>query len=146
MKMAKNNQKNFITQQLQQQNGEYWVAHINPDIIQRNAKRIVKEMISNKFNYEQVGNYFLEPKFLDNLIEGIKSELEINTLYFYAVMNYKNICPQYPHISIHINHLDAICKVYKIILDKLYMVQRYQNIGYLSDVSAYLQQYKNYFN
>lgn len=144
--MAKNNQKNFITQQIQQQQDGIWIDNINPDIIQRNAKRIVKEIVNNKYNYEQIGHYFLDLKFLDNLIEGIKYELEINTLYFNAVSYYKNICPGYPHLIIHLNHLSALCTVYQTVLDRLYMVEEYQNIGYLSDLSALLNQYRNYLN
>jgi hypothetical protein len=146
-KMAKNNQKNFITQQMQNnQNGVYWLNFITPDLIQRNTKRIVKEIVNNKYNYEQVGNYFLDPKFLDNLIEGIKYELEINTLYYNAVSYYKNIDPGYPHLVIHVNQLSALCIVYNTILDRLYMVDREKNIGYLSDLSALLNQYRNYLN
>lgn len=145
--MAKNNQKNFITQQMQNnQNGIYWLNFITPDLIQRNTKRIVKEIVNNKYNYEQVGNYFLDPKFLDNLIEGIKYELEINTLYYNAVSYYKNIDPGYPHLAIHVNQLSALCIVYNTILDRLYMVDSEKNIGYLSDLSALLNQYRNYLN
>lgn len=144
--MAKNNQKNFITQQMQQ-NGEFWVAHITPDNIQRNTKRIVKEIVCNKINYESVGRFFIDSKFLDNLIIGVKNELEINTLYCDAVLYYRdNFCPQFPNITIHLNHLKVLVYVYKVILDRLYMVQESQNIGYLSDLSALLIQYRNHLS
>lgn len=146
MNMAKNNQKNFITQQIQN-NDIYWINHIDPNIIQNNTRRIVKEIVNGKYNYEKIGQYFLDVKFLDNLIIGLKNELEINTLYFNAVSFYKdNCCPNYPNIIIHINHLNGLIKIYSIILDRLYMVQEYNNIGYLSDLSAVLFQYKQFLN
>lgn len=144
--MAKNNkQGNYITQQIQKF-GENWLASQTPEIIQSNGKRIIKEMVNNKFNYEQVGKYFLDLKFLDNLIIFVQNELEINTVYFNAVAYYKQCFPAVPNIAIHENHLSCMCYIYSIILSRLEGVRDTGNLSILLDIATVLYQYKNHLS
>ena len=78
------NNFNYITQQISK-NGTDWIAALRPEDIQRQAKRIVRDMVRGSIKYEEVGMYFLDMKFLENLIIGIKNELDIN------IMNYINL-------------------------------------------------------
>ena len=75
-----NNKNNYITNMINKY-GENWIVATNPEDIQKAGKRIVKEMAKGQFNYEEVGKYFLDGKFLDNIIIFTKNELDSNTLY-----------------------------------------------------------------
>ena len=140
--MAKNNQqRNFITQQMQTF-GDEWIVSIKPEEIQRQGKRIVKEMIQGKINYEQVGKFFLDSKFLNNLIVSVQNELEVNGLYLNAVSFYKQYYPMTPNISYHENHLVALCTIFNTIYQKLVLVRDTSDIGHLTDISGLLFNYK----
>lgn len=143
--MANNNSRNYITNMVKQF-GENWIVALKPDDIQRAGKRIAKEMVKGYFNYEEVGVYFLDAKFMDNLIISIRNELEINTLYYNAVSFYAQYNINIPNAATEINHLSALCYIYNIILGKLIAVKDSGNIGYLADTSAMLYSYRNHLN
>ena len=142
--MAKNNQqRNFITQQMQNY-GDDWIVAIKPEEIQRQGKRIVKEMVQGKMNYEQVGKYFLDSKFMNNLIVSLQNELEVKGLYLNAVTFYKQYYPTVPNITYHENHLQAVYYICSTVLNKLIAVRDTQDIGYLTDISGLLFNYRNH--
>jgi len=142
--MAKNNQqRNYITQQMQTF-GEDWIVACKPEDIQKNGKRIVKEMVQAKMNYEQVGKYFLDSKFMNNLIISLQNELEVNGLMYKAVSFYKQYFPAEPNITYHENHLSCLCYVYNTVYSKLLQVRDTQDIGYLTDISGLLFTYRNH--
>ena len=142
--MAKNNQqRNFITQQMQNY-GDEWIVAIKPEDIQRQGKRIVKEMVQGKMNYEQVGKFFLDSKFINNLIVSLQNELEVKGLYLNAVSFYKQYYPTIPNITYHENHLQAVCHICSTVLSKLYIVRDTQDIGYLTDIPGLLFNYRNH--
>lgn len=141
--MAK--QYNYITNMISQY-GENWIVALKPDDIQRNAKRIFRDMVKGSINYETEGMYFLDSKFLENLIIAANNELEINTLYYNAVSFYFEHFPTIPNISVQISHLQTVCFCYKTILDKLNGVKYTQNIGILYDTAALLSRYRNHLN
>lgn len=126
--------------------GENWITALKAEQIQNAGKRIVSEMVNGQIEYEKYGRYFLDGKFLDNLIIKCKNELEINTLYYQAVSYYMNSFPNIPNIAVHVNHLQALCYIYNVILTKLTMVKEYGDIGYLADTSAMLYNYRNHLN
>lgn len=143
--MANNNNGNYIKQMINRF-GENWIVGLRPEDIQRNTKRIIREMVTGKIDYQEVGSYFLDPKFLDNLIIAVNNELEINTLYYNAVSFYRQYYPDIPNIGIHENHLNALCYVYYVISSKFTCLKQSGNIGYLADTSAILFNYRNHLN
>ena len=50
------------------QYGTDWLVSVNPDSIQRSTKRIIKDMVNSTMDYGKYGQYFLESKFLENII------------------------------------------------------------------------------
>lgn len=124
--------------------GENWIVALKPEDIQRSGKRIFKEMIKGQINYEQEGNYFLDGKFLENLIISCNNELEINTLYYNAVSFYQISFPNIPNIAPQLTHLQIMCHIYSTILYKLNGVKETGNIGCLADTSALLYSYRNH--
>lgn len=137
--------QNYITNMIKQF-GDNWIVALKPDDIQRSAKRIFKEMVKGNFDYEQVGKYFLDGKFLDNLIIAANNELEVNTLYLNAVMFYEQYYPSYPNIKTQEVHLNTLCHIYSTIGNRLQMVKQCGNIGPLVDISAFLFSYRTHLN
>lgn len=140
-----NSKPNYITNMMRQF-GDNWIVALKPEDIQRSGKRIFKEMVRGIIDYEQVGQYFLDAKFLDNLIISANNELEVNTLYYRAVSFYQQYYPAEPNIAVQLNHLQVMCYVYSTILSKLQSVKGTLNIGYLADTSALLYSYRNHLS
>ena len=141
--MANNNNKNYISQMISQY-GETWVSLVKPEDIQKNARRIAKEMVLAKIDYERYGEYFLDAKFIDNLIIALQRERDANSLYADSIALYKTYNPSRPNIENFYKEAWVLAYVYNMILYKLECVKSTGNIAFLVDVSAYLFQYKNY--
>ena len=137
--------------------GDNWITGVNPEGIQKMAKRVFKEMIKGQIDYEKHGQYFLDPKFLDNLIIAASNELEINNLLMNALSYYRDglssnpdmkaiayLAANGPIINSELLHLQALGYIYSTILDRLNWVKVEQNIGYFSDVSGLLFSVKNH--
>ena len=122
--------------------GETFISLVTPDQIQGQAKRIVKELVRGEIEFEKYGQYFLDMKFLDNLIIGIKNELDDYSLYYTAVNFYRSYFPNTPNITVRENHLYALIYIYNVVLSRLEAVKVQQNIGYLTDISALLYNYR----
>lgn len=134
---------NYITN-MKKQFGDNWIVALKPDDIQRSGKRIFKEMVRGFYDYQEVGPYFLDAKFLDNLIIAAMNELEDNTLYYNAVSVYMQMYPMTPNISVKLNHLQSLCYIYNTIYTKLKGVKETGNIACLVDTSAMLYSYRNH--
>lgn len=141
--MARNN--SYI-QMMVNQNGDEWILALRPEDIQRSTKRIVKDMVRGIVDYQEHGKFFLDPKFMENLIIGVSNELEINTLNYNACKFYYQYFPQTPNIQPHIYHLERTCYIYTIVLSRLNAVKMSGNVGYLTDISALLFNDRNNLN
>ena len=126
--------------------GPDWIVCLRPEDIQRSAKRVAKELVKGDFNLQEEGNYFLNAKFLDNLIIAFKNELETNSLYLAALTFYRQYYPAASNIAGAINHVDILCRIYSVLLDRMNGVKYNGNIGPLVDVSALLYQHRNHLN
>lgn len=141
--MAKNN--SYI-QMMVSNNGDGWILTLRPEDIQRSTKRIVKDMVRGLVDYQNHGKFFLDPKFMENLIIGVSNELEINTLNYNACVFYNQYYPQTPNIQPHIYHLERTCYIYNTILQRLNAVKMSGNVGYMTDISALLYNDRNNLN
>jgi hypothetical protein len=118
--------------------GEDWAARVTPDAIQRSTKRIVKEIAKGSIDYEQYGQQFMEPKFIENLIIGITNELEINTMDLTACQFYYAHFPSTPNMGNHIQHLSRVYYIYNVVLERVNYVKLSGNIGYMVDIPGLL--------
>lgn len=141
--MAKNN--NYFKQMIDRY-GENFISIITPDQIQSSAKRIIKELIKGDFDIEKCGQYFLDLKFLDNLIIAVTNELETTTLYYNAVCFYGSYYQDIPNITVHQTHLYTLCKIYTVMQGILQRVKYTGNIGCLTDASALLYNDRNHIS
>ena len=137
--------KNYLTNMVSQY-GDNWIVNLSPDDIQRASKRIFREMTRGMIDYEEVGKYFQDAKFLDNLIVSANNELEVNTLLHQSLCLFKNCNPNLnsPLLNAQINHRYALCVIYSTIIEKLNQVKYNNNIGYLVDITGLLYNYKNH--
>ena len=140
--MAKNN--NSYIQMMVNQQGEDWIINVRPEDIQRSTKRIVKDMVKGSMDYEKFGKYFLDLKFMENLIIGVSNELAINTLNYNSCKFYYMYFPQTPNLGPHVYHLERLVFVYSTILEKLNYTKTTGNIGYLTDISGMLFNDRNH--
>lgn len=141
--MAKPN--NYILNMINQR-GEDWILTLKPEEIQYSAKRIVRDMVKGTINYQELGNYFLDLKFLENLIIGIQNELQNNTLHLDACNFFYMYQPNYPNLGTEIIHLQVLNRIYSVVLDKLNSIKFNRNIGVLADISGMLFSERNHLN
>ena len=141
---------------LSQTFGEAWFVGLSPENIQKQSGRIFKEMVKGYIDYEKYGNYFLDGKLTDNLIICANNELEVNTLLYNSLTYYTRVSANNdpnvmmiiqsygPTVGTEIAHLEALCKIYKVILDTLRMIKETYNIGYLTNVATLLYSVRNH--
>ena len=142
--MSKNN-RSYIDNMVKQF-GDDWLVTVNPDNIQRSAKRIVRDMVKNSIDYEVHGKYFLDSKFMENLIIACTNELQEASLHYNALVFYQQYYPQIPTIGNLISHDYCLISIYSTVLNKLNLVRMTDNVGELYDLGATLFQYRNHLN
>lgn len=130
-----NTKQNYL-QMMVKNYGENWVVTQTPDNIQRSSKRIIKEIAKGCYDYEKQGQYFLNLKFLENLIIGLTNELEINTLNLTACRFMYQYYPNTPNLAQQINHLDAVVRLFDLVISRLKWVKETNNIGYMVDLAG----------
>lgn len=138
------------------QYGEDWLTLANPENIQNSAKRIAKDMSKNTIDYEKYGKYFLDSKFMENLIIAYTNEYEEASLHYNALVYYQQYLYQLsllqqnnapmPNIGPLIAHDQSLMFIYNTILTKLNNVRLTSNIAELYDLGATLFQYRNHLN
>jgi hypothetical protein len=133
-------------QMMVNQYGEDWLVAISPESIQRSGRRIVKDMVKGIIDYQKFGMYFLDGKFLDNLIIYVQNELQVNTLYLNALSFYRQYHLDAPDVGNLITHVDTLCHIYNDIYSRLTAIKANQNISSLATTASVLYNYRNHLN
>ena len=128
------NKQNYLQMVTKNGEDENWSVLQTPENIQRSSKRIIKEIAKGLYDYEKQGKFFLDMKFLENLIIGLTNELEINTLNLNACRFYYQYYPQIPNLGPHILHLEALVRLFSLVIERLNYVKMTGNIGYMVDL------------
>ena len=128
-------QNNYFTNMISRFNGnENFIIALKPAHIQRSAKeRIFREMIKGQIDYTQFGNYFLDSKFLENLIIAADNELTNNSVISTALQFYDMNFPGDVNIRYNTLKYQNLVIIYQNLLYRLQMVKESGNIGYLTD-------------
>lgn len=130
-----------------QGNEESWINVISPQDIQKSAiKRIFREMVNGGIDYEVQGKYFLDARFLENLIIAANNKVEYYTLLNNSVSMYRVSYPMYPNIGAHFTHLQNLNYIYSVLYYKLLEVKNSINIAPLVEISPMLFPYRNDIN
>lgn len=143
--MAQNNnqQNNYFTNMARRFNREDFIVLLKPEQIQRSAKeRIFREMVRGQIDYAQFGQYYLDPKFLENLIIAADNELKNNIACATALGFYDLTYPGDALIIHNKSKFDNLTVVYTCILQRLQSLKETGNIGYLTDLQFVLANFK----
>ena len=143
--MAKNN-NNYFTSQANKFQTEEFVNLMAPEEIQRDAKRICRELIKGKIDIGKYGKYFQDAKFVDNILIGTQYEYNFNSTNLQALKFYDSQYPGFQQIiyNIYVSNILSYC--YGLIMERLQYLKSsmYENIGVLTDIPIILREYRNF--
>lgn len=140
----KNKENNYFSSNIKRWDREDFLWQMRPEIIQRDAKnRIFREMVQGKIDYEKYGKYYLDPKFLENLIITASNELSNNSIVYIALENLDRSFPGNMEIVSNKTRYAGFVQIYSVLLNRLEAVKATGNIGYLVDIQYVLFDYKN---
>jgi len=138
-----NKQNNYFTSMIAKYGGkEDFVVFLKPEQIQRAAKeRIFREMARGQIDYGQFGKYYLDGKFLENLIvaannELVNSQVIVQALYWYDLyvsvgdLNVARVRTRQQNLAF----------IYDCIYTRLYQVKMTGDIGYLTEIQFILKE------
>lgn len=130
-----NNQNNYFTSQIRRFQSEDFITALKPEQIQRGAKeRLFREMVRGQIDYTEFGNYFLDSKFLSNLIIAAENELTNNVVISRALEFYDLTFPGQIEVIHNRTKHEALCEIYSVLLDRLNNLQMTGNVGCLTDI------------
>ena len=137
-------QNNYFTSNIKRWDREDFIWQMKPEQIQRDAKnRIFREMIQGRIDYEKYGKYYLDPKFLENLIITADNELRNNSTIYNALEFYDLHFPGIVDVVTNKTKHKGFVYVYQVILDRLTAVKATQDIRYLYEIQYILTDYRN---
>lgn len=142
----KNKNNNYFTQQIQKY-GKEFLSMKNPDIIEREAPRIFRELAQGKINLTTYGYHFLDSQFLHSLIKAASEQFTINNISFKGVelliyqsnMNMQRV--EQSVIDVYMMYKRRV-EAYDIILRGLNALKISKDLNYLVLVVQKLQEYK----
>ena len=142
--MAKNNNNYFSN--MRNQRGEDWLVSVSNQDIINSTKRIVRDMIRGTIQYEKDGEAFLDSRFMENLLIGVRNELDINNMNYTGCSFFYQYYPSTPNMGGHIYALQCNLRIYGTILNKLEAVKATRDISHLIDIPGLLYNEKNYLS
>lgn len=118
-----------------------FVRMLKPEQIQRSAiERIFREMVRGQIDFSQYGNYFLDNKFLDNIIIAAADELDNNSAINKALAFYDTNYPGDATIIRNRYKISARVIIYNALYQRLSNVKMSGDIGYLTDLPYVLKE------
>ena len=134
-------QNNYFTMMISRYNGiENFVPFLKPEYIQKTAKeRIFREMAKGQIDYSQFGQYYLDNKFLENLIVAANDELVNTDIICRALLLQDIMYPGDLNVVRVRTRQEALKFVYYTIYTRLYSVKMTGDIGYLTDIQYVLK-------
>ena len=121
-----------------------FVTYLKPEQIQKSAKeRIFREMVRGVIDYSENGQYFQDPKFLENLIKAAQDELNNNTIIKEALRLYNYNFPGQIEVMKLLARYENLVYVMNVIYSKLNQTKYYDSIGPLTDIQYLLGNYRN---
>ncbi len=122
-----------------------FIVLLKPEQIQRSAReRIFREMVRGQIDYTTHGQFFLDQKFLDNLIVAADNELSNNVVVSAALEMYDMAYPGHIEVIHNRTKHNNLCHIYNCLLERLQQVKMTGNVGYLTDIHCVLNGIKQY--
>lgn len=138
-------QNNYFTSMISRFQTEDFISALKPEQIQRFAKeRIFREMVRGQIDYTEFGKYYLDSKFLSNLVIAAENELTNNRIISAALELYDLNNPGHMEVIHNRTKHTNLCIIYSCLLERLNAVQMTGNVGYLTDIQYVLNGIKQY--
>lgn len=136
-----NKQNNYFTTMISRYNGNQdFIPFLKPEQIQKSAKeRIFREMARGQIDYSQFGSYYLDAKFLENLIVAANDEMINANVISTALYFYDTQFPGDYTVSRIRARQENLKMIYYIIYTRLCNVKFTNDIGYLTDIQYVLR-------
>lgn len=137
---------NYFDMMLTRYDGDQdFIVKITPEQIQRYAKqRIFREMIRGEIDYTVYGKYFLNPKFLENLIIAAQDELRNKSTIANALRFYDLYFPGSIDVVHNSNLHQNLVVIYDHLYQKLMTLKFCGDIGVLIDIQYVMKDYQKY--
>lgn len=137
-------QQNYFSNMRNRYQNDNFIPMISPEQIQRAAKnRIFREMVKGQIDYETDGPYFLDPKFLENMIIAASNELNNKRVIAAALRFYDMNFPGDVLVVHNLTINEGLSAVYNIIYIKLMTLKSTGDIGILVDIPHLTKNYRN---
>ena len=137
---------NYFTSMISKYNGSQdFITYQKPEQIQMSAKtRIFREIVKGQIDFAQYGQYFLDPKFMENLIIAANDQLvEYSTIYSALDFYDYNVPGSYDVLRIKTKY-GFLVQIYNVLLNKFGEVKMSGNIGLLTDIKYILKDHAKY--
>jgi hypothetical protein len=140
-----NNQNNYFVSMQRRFNREDFIVCLKPEQIQRSAKeRIFREMVRGQIDYSVYGGYFLDSKFLENLLIAADNELRNNSCVAEALGYYDmHVCPGSALVISNKTRYEQLRYIYSILCSRLNALKLTGDIGTLIDIQYVLADFRN---
>lgn len=137
---------NYFAYMIDRYNGDRdFIPKLRPDQIQKSAKdRIFREMVMGNIDYTIYGEYFLDSKFLENLIIAAQDELTNKSTIATALYFYDVHYPGNQAVAINMDQHANLAHIYSTILNKLQTLKFTGDIGILIDTQILLRDFRQY--
>ena len=134
-------QNNYFTTMISRYNGiEDFIPFLKPEQIQRSAKeRIFREMARGQIDYSQFGKYYLDNKFLENMIVAANDELINTEIICRSLLLMDTMYPGDLNVTRVRTRQEVLRFIFNIIYTRLYNVKMTNDIGYLTDIQYVLK-------
>ena len=138
---------NYFSQSIEKM-GENFLAQKTTDMIRRDAKnRIFKDIVNGSIDYTKYGRYFMDSRFLNQLISTAEEELNIHRVQRMALEFYDFSFPGYPLVIELVKRERVIEYVLDMIYNYLKLVRDSNfDVGYLPQLTMKICKYKNDFS
>ena len=101
-------------------------------------------MVKGEIDYTRHGKFFLEPKFLENLIIAAKDELRNKNTILYSLVFYDYNFPGNPDIIYNRTLHENLVYIYNTIVSKLNALKYCGDIGVMVDIRYILRGCQKY--
>lgn len=133
----------FISTERRYQTNNF-VVYLKPEQIQRSAKeRLFKEMLRGQIDYSIYGRYFLDPKFLENVLIAAQDELNNNAVILESLRFYDLNYPGISDVVKLIGRHTSLVQIFSVLCGKLESIRVTGDIGVLVDTAYILKPYRN---
>jgi len=137
---------NYFTSMISKYNGNQdFITYQKPEQIQQSAKtRIFREIVKGQIDFAQYGQYFLNPKFMENVIIAANDCLvEYSTIY-QALEFYDYNMPGSMDVLRLKTKYGFLIQIFQVLLNKFGEVKITSNIGILTDIKYILKDHAKY--